>query len=339
MQAKFCNLHTARLKFLVLFLIALLKVQTVCLTKLAGAFSGEATKKSKVRRIQRFLAEFSLDLDKIAKILWSFLPMEGKLVLILDRTNWKFGRKNLNILMLSVAYKGVALPLLWTLLDKRGNSLQEERIDLMNRFIKLFGWSRIDYLLADREFIGKDWLTYLQNQNIHFFIRIRENALVNGKKGQKVKKLFAHLKVNQGYFYQEPRLIYGVKVYVSAHRNPKARLILISSQFTCLAVQKYARRWEIETMFKAFKSQGFQLENSHITDLARFKKLLALLSIAFYWAYLTGIVKDKEILPIVISKTTGRKEYSFFLYGLDALREALLNADYQVFIYFTKVLS
>lgn len=32
MQAKFSELHTARLKFLVLFLIALLKAQTICLT-------------------------------------------------------------------------------------------------------------------------------------------------------------------------------------------------------------------------------------------------------------------------------------------------------------------
>jgi hypothetical protein len=48
LQEKMGKLHEARLKFLVLFLIALLKVQTVCLTKLADVFSGTAAKKSKV---------------------------------------------------------------------------------------------------------------------------------------------------------------------------------------------------------------------------------------------------------------------------------------------------
>lgn len=340
LQNKLGKMHQSRLKFLVLFIIALLKVQTVCLTKLAGAISGLAIKKSKVRRIQRFLAEFSLDLDMVAQLLWGFLDLEGqKVVLILDRTNWKFGSKNLNILMLSVAYQGVAVPLLWTMLDKRGNSNETERINLLNRFIGLFGVAQIDYLVADREFIGQKWLSYLQDKGISFFIRIRENALVDGKKGRKVKKLFAHLKVNQGYFYQAPRWIYGVKVFVSARRGAKGWIFLISSQWTCLAIQKYARRWEIETMFKAFKTQGFHLEDSHITDLERFKKLLALLSIAFYWAYKTGIVKDKEILAIVIIKSTGRREYSFFTYGLAALAEALYQADYQTLTKFVKLLS
>jgi hypothetical protein len=340
LQTKLGKIHESRLKFLVLFLIALLKVQTVCLTKLADAFSGKASKKSKVRRIQRFLAGFALDWAVIAQLLWIFLDLKGqKVVLILDRTNWKFGKQNLNILMLSVAYWGVAVPLLWTMLDKKGNSNEEERISLLARFITLFGVAQIDYLVADREFIGEKWLTYLQSQQIPFFIRIRENALVNAQKGQKVKKLFSHLRVNQGYFYANKRKIYGVEVFVSARRSAKGLLILISSEFTSLAIQKYARRWEIETMFKAFKTQGFQLEDSQITDLDRFKKLLALLSIAFYWAYKTGIVKDKEILPITISKSTGKREYSYFTYGLSALAEALYNADFQSIKHFTQILS
>jgi hypothetical protein len=39
-----------------------------------------------------------------------------------NRTNWKFGKANINFLVLGVAYKGMAIPLFWYLLDKRGNS-------------------------------------------------------------------------------------------------------------------------------------------------------------------------------------------------------------------------
>ena len=35
--------------------------------------------------------------------------------------------------MLGIVHEGVAFPLLWTMLDKRGNSNSDERIDLLER--------------------------------------------------------------------------------------------------------------------------------------------------------------------------------------------------------------
>jgi hypothetical protein len=58
--------------------------------------------------------------------------------------------------MLGVVYKGVAFPLLFPMLDKRRNSSSQERIDLLNRFIRLFGNHVIESVVADREFVGKD---------------------------------------------------------------------------------------------------------------------------------------------------------------------------------------
>jgi len=62
------------------------------------------------------------------------LPKGEKWILTMDRTNWKFGKANINFLVLGVAYKGMAIPLFWYLLDKRGNSNYSERI-----LIKLIG--------------------------------------------------------------------------------------------------------------------------------------------------------------------------------------------------------
>jgi len=42
----------------------------------------------------------------------------------------------------------------------------------------------------------------------------------------------------------------------------------------------YKERWQIETMFKAMKSSGFYLEDTHLTDLERLSKLLAVVAIA-----------------------------------------------------------
>jgi hypothetical protein len=55
----------------------------------------------------------------------------------------------------------MAFPIFWTFLPKKGNSNTKERIELLNRFIDHFGTIKIDCLLADREFIGKEWFRYL----------------------------------------------------------------------------------------------------------------------------------------------------------------------------------
>lgn len=106
---------------------------------------------------KRFFAKYVLDLDIIARIIFSLLPVKTGLVLSMDRTNWKFGEFNINILMLGITYKGIAFPLIFSLLPKRGNSNWEERRKIMERFIRLFGSDCIDCLVADREFIGKEW--------------------------------------------------------------------------------------------------------------------------------------------------------------------------------------
>jgi hypothetical protein len=38
----------------------------------------------------------------------------------MDRTNWKFGKANINILTVGISWRGTAIPLVWMLLDKRG---------------------------------------------------------------------------------------------------------------------------------------------------------------------------------------------------------------------------
>ncbi|MBK8534610.1 MAG: hypothetical protein IPL59_05510 [Candidatus Competibacteraceae bacterium] len=68
--------------------------------------------------------------------------------------------------LLAVVYRGLAIPIRWTLLDKRGNSNTQERIDLLAGFIKQFGKISILGLLADREFVGEKWFNYLKNEEL-----------------------------------------------------------------------------------------------------------------------------------------------------------------------------
>ena len=108
-------------------------------------------------------------MELVVKLIFCLLPNKESLFLVMDRTNWKLGQTNRNVLMLGVSYKNVSFPLIFKLLDKRGNSNTPERIDLMNYFIKWFGKDCIDCLFADIEFVGSEWLKYL-NKNELFII-------------------------------------------------------------------------------------------------------------------------------------------------------------------------
>ncbi|MEN6456623.1 MAG: hypothetical protein ABFD10_20395 [Prolixibacteraceae bacterium] len=60
---------------------------------------------SSLRRIQRFMASFLLDTDLIARLIFRLLPHRPPYRLPMDRTNWKFGKANINVLVLAVVYQ------------------------------------------------------------------------------------------------------------------------------------------------------------------------------------------------------------------------------------------
>jgi len=108
------SINLARIKLMALFILALCKVQTICFERLASGFDHSSKKASSLRRIQRFMANYMLDTNLIAKLVFTLLPHEPPYTLIMDRTNWQFGSIDINALMLAVCYKGVAFPVLFS---------------------------------------------------------------------------------------------------------------------------------------------------------------------------------------------------------------------------------
>lgn len=314
-------------------LIALLKLRSINLNELASAFPSEVQKESRYRRIQRFIGEHHLDFDIVALFimrLFNFLATDYYLAL--DRTNWKWGEKNINILVLAVVYKGVAIPIYWLLLDKKGNSNTRERIALMKRFIRQFGKQHILGLLADREFIGEDWLKWLKSEGIDFVIRIKKDALVPNSRGEKVQvqKLFRFLKPSEQSVIQDQRLMTGVNVYLSALRLADGELLIVASASRSDdAIKTYAARWQIETLFACLKGRGFNLEDTHVTNRLRIKRLLVLAVVAFCWAHRSGEWQHEHVKPIKV-KTHQRLAKSIFKAGLDVIRDVLLNVAYSL---------
>ena|GEM_PF-2996221 len=67
---------------------------------------------------------------------------------------------------------GVAYSLLWKMLDKKGNSDSDERMNLLDRFQKIFPETQIADLCGEREFLGQKWLSSLLIQHDNFFQNI-----------------------------------------------------------------------------------------------------------------------------------------------------------------------
>ena len=331
--------HGARLNFLSMFLVALFKVKTVNFAEIATALNPNAKMGSNHRRLQRFFADFELDYDLMAKLVVTLVPTTGEgYVLSLDRTNWQFGQFSINLLVLGIVYQGVAFPVYWMFLDKQGNSNTAERIAIMEKFMTTFGVSSIAWLLADREFVGKKWFRFLRQQKFPFRIRIKQNFQVPGKQGQiPVMAIFQHLTPGETLVLPRKRLILGQQLYLIGLRLEDEYLLLVTDQKPQTALEDYAKRWNIETLFGILKSRGFRFEETHLTDGERINKLLALLTLATIWAFKVGQwLHQQEPLKI---KKHGRLAKSIFRYGLDFLRSTLFDVqlkmdDFQISLTF-----
>ena len=180
---KYYDWSRYRISFLGNLISAIIRSRSVNMQKVAENIEGVAKTESNYRRIQRLFKEQKFDFEMTARLLSTILPEDEQWILTMDRTNWKLGKSNINLLVLAVAYKAMAIPLLWKFLTKeedgvnigkRGNSDTKERKELIESFIKIFGKERIKVLTADREFIGKDWFEWLIQEDIPFVIEPSE---------------------------------------------------------------------------------------------------------------------------------------------------------------------
>lgn len=110
--------------------------------------------------------------------------------------------------------------------------------------------------------------------------------------------------------------MHGVSCYISAMSymsdGTQDFLIIVSYSKPENIVENY----KIESLFKGLKSSGFNIEDTHVTDIERLGKLIRLTMIAFTWCYRIGDHIDTNLKKIIIKKHGGRA-VSVFKYGLD----------------------
>jgi hypothetical protein len=325
------SLWRTRRETLVWLVTLIIQTGTVSLWRLAGHVDTRAKTFSVHRRFERFFQHVRLDEGSVARLIVHLMGLSGKpWHLALDRTNWKFGRCHINILMLGVIHGKVCIPLFWVLLDKAGNSNAKERTDLMGKLNKVFADQPIASLSGDREFIGEAWLHWLESQGIPFVLRLKENMLI-WKEGYVPVRLSAHARhlqkrrtlILKGAWHlgRDPsKATTPIKIAMMRLKTGEMLIVAASRIRIKTALPIYRNRWGIETLFSVLKTRGLGLED---TDPRKLATLMSVLAIAFCLAYKTGLWVARIKPPR--RKSHGRLQRSLFALGLNAFRKAMVR--------------
>ena len=206
------------------------------------------------------------------------------------------------------------------------------RIALIKRYLAHFPASSIRLLLADREFIGADWLKFLCDNNIKFAIRLRENLRVTDEDGHDLT-LFARLRgAPAGPAPSAPGSAPATTRRPATDRcstSPPKRLkdewlIVVSNVAPRTALAAYRKRWAIECLFGDAKTRGLNLEDTRLTDPRKLDLLMALVALALAWAGRTAATLLGPRAPK--RKAHGYFAKSWFRIGFDRIRN-LLKSD------------
>lgn len=325
------GLSKARIETLARIVVAMVSARTVNLSHLAAERPGVTLVASTYRRLQRFFQHVRLGRDWAAPLVAGLIGLRAskRWYLVLDRTQWRIGGREVNFLVLAAVTRRFRVPLMWTMIRGRGNSSTRQRIALMRRYLRLFDVSTIRFLLADREFVGRDWMDYLCENNIPFAIRLRDDLRVTTDEGHQLR-LAAQLhrrgrgRVLQGWL--------GVGHDRARHRLSFAAtplgggdwLVVATNRAPAPALAAYRKRWAIECLFGDTKTRGLNIEDTRLTDPDKLALLMGLVALAIAWAARAARNALGTLWPK--RKVHGYLEKSWFRTGFDLIRN-LLRSD------------
>ena len=294
------DLSPALLNNLVLIGCAILVKETLNLNKLKNHVAVLLDQKttqtdSHYRRLTRFF-QHPIAKRKLWKWLIGWLisyvkHWDGRSLtcyLTLDGTSWQFGKTNIHLLVLSLVYPGVSLPLYWVNLAKKGHSSQRERIRLIEQANKLYPLKGM-CILADREYVGKDWFNFLTQNEILFIIRLTKqdykHHISQGRRcyGSLLKSALNKHLCGQWFDLEQQRY-----PFVALHHDDEANttdpLVLLISNTTWSHRQiadRYRIRWFTECLFKHLKSNGFEIEEMGMSSPPKIRLLVAIVVVVY----------------------------------------------------------
>lgn len=334
-------------KVFILLIQCILRSRTVCLYKCRSELGAVLGKKdiklhTAYTRLIRFFKIKNIDAFCIG-IIWLIIHLigfQGAVYMSMDRTNWKIGKSNINVLFIGLLLpNGIFIPILWQLYNKRGNSSEMERCQLIERFFKVWqNYTGLEItILGDREFIGAQWFGFMVQVGFSFVIRARwqdywgEVSIALNKTIANTEKYMLNRIKREGYF-QTSIMLEGNLLYYTMFPNTSKRqnkkdkwMILISDKKDLDWISNsFRRRWSIEVFFYHCKTNGFNLEDLNLTNLLKAQLMMGLTAICYVLSIIKGVnCLKKEKMYFKNYKIKRSQAISLFRLGYDNLKNVI----------------
>jgi hypothetical protein len=281
-----------RTRNVALVVTALYLAASCALTRIADHLLVSGCKDSRVQRVRRLLMNPRLAVRACYQsTVMAILRHMGtaRIVLILDRTtlgNW------LNILTVSVAYRGRALPLAWRVCKKQGQ-FRYWHIAALLRWVKACMPGTVEarkvWVVGDREFQDVALQTLIEHDlGWHYVQRITQNLWLWPQDKPPLKP--SQVAVQPGQLYELAHVRVTQKHAGPAHfvaywavGEPEPWYLLSDQPNSLQTLHVYRRRFWTEPMYRDFKSFGWQLEASRLRDPKRLERLLLGIALAYVW--------------------------------------------------------
>lgn len=321
-------LGKSRLETLCLIVLGVIGARTVNLTHIATERPCRAKVASTYRRLQRFFQHVALPEDWAVGLVVALIGRPERWYLCLDRTNWKIGKRDVNVLVLAVVTARFRVPLMWTMLSHPGNSTTAQRIALMRRYLAFFDVKTVRMLLADREFIGQEWMAFLVEKGIPFAIRMKEDQIVRTEDGRglSLRSLLSRCKGERGFTATLPGRAGHPDLYLhfGARRIRGGELLVVACSEPSTGkriLRLYRKRWFIECLFADSKTRGLNLEDTRLAIAHKLSLLIAITAVAIaLLCHAAARLLGQKYPP---RKAHGYCAKSWFRTGLDEVRRCL----------------
>lgn len=230
--------------------------------------------------------------------------------LLLDRTNWKYGKTHINLLVIGLLYRDVFIPLVWADLGRAGNSSSSQRLDLLDRLLSWWPDSGVPmpelHIAGDREFIGMEWFKGLEQRGIKFVMRIPKSFKVELWHKGKIKDRKLGLKIVQRYLSSSCKssveavllseYIVNLMVFNNDSTRAKSKHIFLMTNLDNpqQASAFYRKRYKIEICFKHLKKTGLRMESMGVEGQHKADLMMAALTVIYLMCIQRGILHFEQ---------------------------------------------